>query len=145
MTKPKVREINKTPEPIDLQNAMFEFFIPGSNAYQVMYKLKDHCSGTDALKLLRFCKLLQNSPEGQAYIEKRNDLVKKAQEAQKDVKGTIPQHISPYTIPEWKEIMELLSKFNKENNTAVILVTHDKSLLSYCSRVINMTDGKIIS
>ena len=44
-----------------------------------------------------------------------------------------------------KEIMELLAKFNKENNTAVILVTHDKSLLSYCTRVINMTDGKIIS
>ena len=44
-----------------------------------------------------------------------------------------------------KEIMELLAKFNKENNTAVILVTHDKSLLSYCSRVINMTDGKIVN
>ena len=44
-----------------------------------------------------------------------------------------------------KEVMDLLAKFNKENDTAVVLVTHDKSLLSYCSRVINMTDGKIIS
>ncbi len=43
-----------------------------------------------------------------------------------------------------KEVMELLAQFNKENNTTVILVTHDKSLLSYCSRVINMTDGQII-
>ncbi len=44
-----------------------------------------------------------------------------------------------------KEVMELLAKFNRENNTAVVLVTHDKSLLSYCTRVINMTDGKIIA
>ncbi len=44
-----------------------------------------------------------------------------------------------------KEVMELLAKFNKENGTAIILVTHDKSLLSYCSRVINMTDGQILS
>ena len=44
-----------------------------------------------------------------------------------------------------KEVMELLAKFNKENKTTVVLVTHDKSLLSYCTRVINMTDGKIIS
>ena len=44
-----------------------------------------------------------------------------------------------------KEIMDLLAKFNKENNTTVILVTHDKSLLSYCTRVINMTDGQLIS
>lgn len=44
-----------------------------------------------------------------------------------------------------KEIMELLKKFNKENKTTVVFVTHDKSLLSYCTRVINMTDGKIIS
>lgn len=44
-----------------------------------------------------------------------------------------------------KEVMELLAKFNKENNTTVILVTHDKSLLLYCSRVIKMTDGQIIN
>ena len=44
-----------------------------------------------------------------------------------------------------KEIMNLLSKFNKENKTTIIFVTHDESLLSYCSRVIKMTDGKIIS
>ena len=44
-----------------------------------------------------------------------------------------------------KEIMDLLAKFNKENNTTVILVTHDKSLLSYCTRVIYMTDGQLIS
>ena len=44
-----------------------------------------------------------------------------------------------------KEIMDLLAKFNKENNTTVILVTHDKSLLSYCTRVINMTDGQLVS
>jgi ABC-type lipoprotein export system ATPase subunit len=44
-----------------------------------------------------------------------------------------------------KEIMDLLAKFNKENNTTVILVTHDQSLLSYCSRVIKMNDGQIVS
>lgn len=44
-----------------------------------------------------------------------------------------------------KDVMELLAKFNREKGTAVVLVTHDKSLLSYCTRVINMTDGKIIT
>ena len=44
-----------------------------------------------------------------------------------------------------KEVMDLLSKFNKEENTTVVFVTHDKSLLSYCSRVINMVDGKIVN
>ena len=42
-----------------------------------------------------------------------------------------------------KEVMDLLAKFNKENKTTIVFVTHDKSLLSYCTRVINMSDGKI--
>ena len=44
-----------------------------------------------------------------------------------------------------KEIMDLLAKFNSKSGTTVILVTHDESLLHYCSRIIRMTDGQIIS
>ncbi len=43
-----------------------------------------------------------------------------------------------------EEIMNLLSSFNKEHGTTVILVTHDKDLLKYCNRVIDMRDGRLI-
>lgn len=43
-----------------------------------------------------------------------------------------------------KEIMELLVKINKEENNTIIIVTHDKNIASYCHKVINIKDGKII-
>jgi putative ABC transport system ATP-binding protein len=43
-----------------------------------------------------------------------------------------------------KEIMNLLSSFNKDYGTTVVLVTHDNNLLKYCNRIISMKDGKII-
>ncbi|OLS26559.1 MAG: putative ABC transporter ATP-binding protein [Candidatus Heimdallarchaeota archaeon LC_3] len=43
-----------------------------------------------------------------------------------------------------EEIMNLLSSFNKEHETTVIMVTHDRSLLKYCNRIIDMKDGRLI-
>lgn len=43
-----------------------------------------------------------------------------------------------------KQIMELLKSMNEEGIT-VIVVTHDQEVADYCSRVINIRDGKIIS
>ena len=42
-----------------------------------------------------------------------------------------------------KELMELLSKINKELGSTIILVTHDVFVASYSSRLIYMNDGKI--
>ena len=42
------------------------------------------------------------------------------------------------------EVMDLLSKQAKQHNKAVVLVTHDERMLSYCQRVIQITDGKLI-
>ena len=39
-----------------------------------------------------------------------------------------------------KLIMEILKKMNQEGKT-ILMVTHDKDLTSYASRVINMKDG----
>ena len=43
-----------------------------------------------------------------------------------------------------KEIMDLLYKLNKENNSTIILVTHNEDYLRYCSRTINLIDGEFI-
>lgn len=40
--------------------------------------------------------------------------------------------------------MSILGELNKNGKT-IILVTHDLDLIKYCSRVIKMSDGKIIS
>ena len=44
-----------------------------------------------------------------------------------------------------EEVMSLLKKLNKEQNKTVIIVTHDSVIASQCSRVIEISDGKIIS
>ncbi|MDO5018498.1 MAG: ABC transporter ATP-binding protein [Lagierella massiliensis] len=41
------------------------------------------------------------------------------------------------------EIMDIFKKLNSENNTTVIMVTHDRSLKSYCSKVLFMKDGDL--
>lgn len=40
-----------------------------------------------------------------------------------------------------KEIMELLLRLNHENNTTLIIVTHDPSVASHTKRVIRLRDG----
>ncbi|HHX68494.1 MAG: ABC transporter ATP-binding protein [Miniphocaeibacter sp.] len=42
-----------------------------------------------------------------------------------------------------KEIMEIFKKLNIENKTTVVMVTHDRSLASYCSKVLFMVDGNL--
>lgn len=43
------------------------------------------------------------------------------------------------------QIMNILSQFNKEQGTTVVLVTHDHEILQYASRVIEMADGKLVT
>lgn len=42
-----------------------------------------------------------------------------------------------------KQIIELLSELNAELGIATVLVTHDRSQLSYVSRAVEMTDGEL--
>lgn len=41
------------------------------------------------------------------------------------------------------EVMELLKKETKSNNTTTIVVTHDIRLIDYCDKVYKMTDGTL--
>lgn len=43
-----------------------------------------------------------------------------------------------------KEIIELLRRFNKENNQTVIIITHDERIANSADRIIAIEDGKII-
>lgn len=42
-----------------------------------------------------------------------------------------------------KEVMEFLQKLNREGNT-IILITHDNSIAARASRVVRITDGRIV-
>lgn len=42
------------------------------------------------------------------------------------------------------EVAELLRDLAKQFNTTVIMVTHDTRLLSYCDRILEMEDGKLV-
>lgn len=44
-----------------------------------------------------------------------------------------------------EEILELLKKLNKEHGLTIIVVSHDPRILDYCSEVIEIEDGTIIS
>ena len=44
-----------------------------------------------------------------------------------------------------EEVMNLLKRLNKENGKTVIIVTHDSDIASQCGRIIELSDGKIIS
>lgn len=41
-----------------------------------------------------------------------------------------------------KQIMELFKKLNQEAKT-IIVVTHDKTVSSYCKRNVNIKDGQV--
>jgi len=43
------------------------------------------------------------------------------------------------------QVMDILSQFNKEQGTTVVLVTHDREILHYASRIIEMEDGKLLT
>ncbi len=44
-----------------------------------------------------------------------------------------------------KVVIDLIRRFSKEKNTAVILVTHDIAMAKTCDRMIQIGDGKVIS
>lgn len=41
------------------------------------------------------------------------------------------------------EIMELLTRFNKERNLTIVMVTHEAEMAEFASRIIHFRDGKI--
>jgi putative ABC transport system ATP-binding protein len=43
-----------------------------------------------------------------------------------------------------KIIINLLFKYSKQNNSSLILVTHDQSIVMECDKIIEIKDGKII-
>ena len=43
-----------------------------------------------------------------------------------------------------KLIIQLLFKYSKQNNSSLILVTHDQSIAKECHKIIEIKDGKII-
>ncbi|NPD89711.1 MAG: ABC transporter ATP-binding protein [Asgard group archaeon] len=44
-----------------------------------------------------------------------------------------------------REILELLKKLNLEQGITIIVVSHDSRILDYCTEIIEIEDGKIIS
>ena len=42
-----------------------------------------------------------------------------------------------------EEVMNLLKRLNKENGKTVIIVTHDSDIASQCSRIIELSDGRL--
>jgi putative ABC transport system ATP-binding protein len=43
------------------------------------------------------------------------------------------------------EIYQLMRRVNKENNVTFLIVTHERELASYCDRIIELRDGKVVS
>jgi len=43
------------------------------------------------------------------------------------------------------QVMELLARLQREHQTTLVLVTHDREVASHASRLLTMRDGKIIS
>lgn len=50
---------------------------------------------------------------------------------------------SDLDVQNTKEVLEILKKISKEQNTTVILVTHDMACLDYADKVYTMESGKI--
>ncbi|MBD8033891.1 MULTISPECIES: ABC transporter ATP-binding protein [Solibacillus] len=44
-----------------------------------------------------------------------------------------------------REVLELLGKMNQDNNTTILMVTHDPIAASYCDRVIFIKDGEFFN
>jgi len=44
-----------------------------------------------------------------------------------------------------QHILQLLIELNRQDNTTLVLVTHDKALAEHADRIITLTDGRIVS
>jgi len=44
-----------------------------------------------------------------------------------------------------EEVMNLLKRLNEENGKTVIIVTHDSDIASQCSRIIELSDGRLVN
>ncbi len=43
-----------------------------------------------------------------------------------------------------KKVMNILKQLNENNNTTIVLATHDKEVAKYCRYILYMKDGKIV-
>ena len=96
-------EDKRMPE-VEIQNSLFEIFIPGSGASNRLAKLKEQLTGKAAFDLLKFCKKIQGSPAYQAYVEKRQEILEAEQKKQE---GKANIMINAMTVPAWGELMML--------------------------------------
>jgi len=103
-------------EKINVNNATFEIFIPGSGAYPRLNKLKDQFVRKEAYDLVKFCKVITSSPEFQAYAERREEIIKAEQEKIKENPKYNNGIISAATVPEWAELMNLDSGLEIEKH-----------------------------
>jgi putative ABC transport system ATP-binding protein len=44
-----------------------------------------------------------------------------------------------------RQILDLLLTLNRSENTTLVLVTHDRELASYASRIVTLKDGLVVS
>ena len=44
-----------------------------------------------------------------------------------------------------QHVLDLLLQLNREENTTLILVTHDRRLAEYADRIIALHDGRVLS
>lgn len=44
-----------------------------------------------------------------------------------------------------QHVLELLVKLNREENTTLVLVTHDRTLAEYADRIITLRDGRVLT
>ena len=43
------------------------------------------------------------------------------------------------------QVLDLLKKFHNETGTTIVVITHDKSVAEYATRVVTVNDGLIIN
>lgn len=131
----------KLSKKVNVMNSTFEVFTPGSMFFESVTKLKLQMSGKDMLDLMKFIKVVTESPEYKAYIELRNEILKEFAEAQKKLpkeKRKLPMAIN---MPKWVDLMNMesgleikkhqiaVSAFPKWKDPEKIFNAHDMELL----------------
>lgn len=109
----KVEEVEKT-EKIQVMNASFELFTPGSTLNESVMRLKLQVDGDDAVDLRTFIKRITESPEYKAYEEMRNELIRKFLDEQERFPEETRIQPTARNIPEWMRLMNRMSKLKIE-------------------------------